>query len=481
MSEAATIFALASGAGRAGVAVIRISGPAAGAGLTALTGRDLPAPRSASRRRLAHSDGQPLDDALALWFPAPASFTGEDVVELHVHGCHAVIAAVAQALIDKGFRLAGPGEFSRRAFENGKLDLTAAEGIADLVDAETEGQRRQALRQMQGGLALLYDGWRSRLLSALALLDAEIDFPDEDLPHGVASRAAPIVAALADDMANHLADSGRGERVRDGYRIAIIGPPNAGKSSLLNALARREAAIVSDVAGTTRDVVEVRLVLAGFAVWIADTAGLREARDAIESEGVKRALARAEDADLRIGVSEAGAPVEARLADALRAGDILVRSKADLRPALLEADLEADPAADPAADPVADPGPGAWPGRAAGLAPTDDGRPLGLPPGQDLHLVSVRSGTGMAALDAALSARVARDLAHDEAPALTRARHRTAVIEAERALRRADPSMGAELAAEDVRLAARAIGRLTGRIDVEDVLGEIFASFCIGK
>lgn len=435
MSHQATIFALASGAGRAGVAVIRVSGPDAGAGLAALTDAPLPAPRVATRRTLSGSDNLPLDEALVLWFPAPASFTGEDVAELQVHGGAAVIAAVTETLIQQGFRIAAPGEFSRRAFENGKLDLTAAEGIADLVDAETEGQRRQALRQMQGGLAAVYDDWRARLLSALALLDAEIDFPDEDLPAGVASRAMPIVAELADDMAHHLDDGSRGERVRDGYRIAIVGPPNAGKSSLLNALARREAAIVSDVPGTTRDVVEVRLVLAGFPVWIADTAGLREARDAIESEGVRRALARAEAADLRIGVVEAGAAIDPRLAATMQAGDLMVRSKADL-------------------------------GGAAG-------------PGS--YAVSTLTGAGLSALEAALSARVVRDLAQDEAPALTRARHRTAVAEALVALRRADPARGAELAAEDVRLAARAIGRLTGRIDVEDVLGEIFASFCIGK
>ena len=440
MTEPATIFALASGAGRAGVAVIRISGPRAGAGLVALTGHDLPSRRHAVRRRLADANGEMLDDVLALWFPAPASFTGEDVVELHVHGGQAVIAAVSEALINQGFRLAMPGEFSRRAFENGKLDLTAAEAIADLVDAETEGQRRQALRQMRGALAELYDGWRARLLSALALLEAEIDFPDEDLPEGVASRATPLIATLADDMAAHLADGARGERVRDGYRVAIIGPPNAGKSSLLNALARRDAAIVSAVPGTTRDVVEVRLVLAGFPVWIADTAGLREARDAIESEGVRRALARAEAADLRIGLAEAGGAIDPRLSEALRGGDFLVWSKTDLRP-----------------------------GDAA----------LGLPGAA--FPVSALTGAGLPALEAALAARVLSDLASDEAPALTRARHRLAVEDAEAALRRADPARGAELAAEDVRLAARALGRLTGRIDVEDVLGEIFASFCIGK
>jgi tRNA modification GTPase len=435
---AATIYALASGAGRAGVAVIRASGPAAGDALAALAW-PLPAPRTAALRRLRDRAGDPLDDALILWFPGPASFTGEDVAEFHIHGGAAVIAAVATALRAEGLRLAEPGEFTRRAFDNGKLDLTGAEGLADLVDAETEGQRRQALRQAEGGLAALYDGWRERLLEGIALLEAEIDFPDEDLPAGVASRAAPIFAALADAMTAHLADSHRGERVRDGYRIAIIGAPNAGKSSLLNALARREAAIVSDIPGTTRDVVEVRLALAGFPVWLADTAGLRAASDAVESEGVRRALERAADADLRLGVVETGRAPEPALLAALQPGDVLVWSKADL------------------------------------------GAPGTTPAGLTALSASVRSGEGLDALEALLADRVAADLASTETPALTRARHREAVETALEALYRALHAPAAELAAEDARLAARALGRLTGRIDVEDVLGAIFSRFCIGK
>jgi tRNA modification GTPase len=303
-----TIAALATGAGRAGVAVIRLSGPDAGATLSALTARDLPKPRMATREAFCDPrTGVSLDDGLALWFPGPHSFTGEDVVELHIHGGPAVIAAVIDAALSQpGVRPAEPGEYTRRAFENGKLDLAEAEGLADLVDAETEGQRRQALRQRRGALSAVYEGWRARLIEGAALIEAEIDFPDEDLPAALAQRAGPILQALADDMGQHLNDAHRGERIRDGFRIAIIGPPNAGKSSLLNALAQREAAIVSDIPGTTRDIVEVRLVLAGFPVWIADTAGLREAADAIEAEGVRRALARAEEADLRIGVVEAG-------------------------------------------------------------------------------------------------------------------------------------------------------------------------------
>ena len=444
MIGAATIFALASGAGRAGVAVIRVSGADAGRAVAALTGKGPPDPRLAARRRFVGADGALLDDGLLLWFPAPASFTGEDVAELHVHGGAAVIEAIAGALQALGLRLAEPGEFTRRAFENGKLDLTAAEAIADLVDAETEGQRRQALRQMQGALAAVYDGWRARLLTILALIEAEIDFPDEDLPDALAARTKPELAALTAEMDAHLADHARGERVRDGYRIAIIGAPNAGKSSLLNALAQREAAIVSDTPGTTRDVVEVRLVLAGYPVWLADTAGLREAADAIESEGVRRALARAEKADLRIALAEAGSTALApQLADALKDGDFLLASKADLGGAAVSVSIDVERLA-----------------------------------------ISTTTGAGMADLLERVTRRVAAALGETEAPALTRHRHREAVRETCDHLRRAQDAFaagGAEFVAEDVRLAARALGRLTGCIDVEDVLGEIFASFCIGK
>jgi tRNA modification GTPase len=436
-SPANTIAALASGPGRAGVAVLRVSGPSAGAALLALAG-PLPKPRIATLRTLMHK-GEKLDSALALWLPGPASFTGEDVAELHIHGGPAVIEAVLGALLAQpDLRLAEPGEFTRRAFAHGKMDLTQAEALADLVEAETEGQRRQALAQMAGALGGLYENWRTRLTRLMALLEAEIDFPDEDLPAGLSGRALAILKPLQADMADHLADHGRGERVRDGYRVAIIGAPNAGKSSLLNALARREAAIVSDIPGTTRDVVEVRLVLAGFPVWIADTAGLREAADAIEAEGVRRALARAEAADLRIGALDGADPTGAgrALNGVIGPGDLTVWTKADL----------------------AEPGPGA-------LA------------------VSTRTGQGLAQLEALLAARIAADLGGREAPALTRARHRAGVEAALAALGRAEAAaaLGVELAAEEARTAAAALGRLTGRIDVEDILGEIFASFCIGK
>ena len=445
-----TIVALATGAGRAGVAVIRLSGPAAGATLSALTARDLPKPRTATREAFCDPrTGVSLDDGLALWFPGPHSFTGEDVVELHIHGGPAVIAAVIDAALSQpGVRPAEPGEYTRRAFENGKLDLAEAEGLADLVDAETEGQRRQALRQRRGALSAVYEGWRSRLIEAAALIEAEIDFPDEDLPGALAQRAGPILQALADDVGRHLDDAHRGERIRDGFRIAIIGPPNAGKSSLLNALAQREAAIVSDIPGTTRDVVEVRLVLVGFPVWLADTAGLREAADAIEAEGVRRALARAEEADLRIGVVDAGADAPGSITSVLGPNDLLVRSKLDL------------------------------------YGPPASRRPTPAHAGETpaVH-VSATTGAGLRELEALIAAKVTNALGREEAPVLTRARHRRLVEEARAALLRAIPALeaGPELAAEDVRVAADQIGRLTGRIDVEDLLGEIFSSFCIGK
>ncbi len=460
-----TIAALATGAGRAGVAVIRLSGPAAGATLSALTARDLPKPRMATREAFCDPrTGVSLDDGLALWFPGPHSFTGEDVVELHIHGGPAVIAAVIDAALSQpGVRPAEPGEYTRRAFENGKLDLAEAEGLADLVDAETEGQRRQALRQRRGALSAVYEGWRGKLIEAAALIEAEIDFPDEDLPGALAQRAGPILQALADDMGHHLNDAHRGERIRDGFRIAIIGPPNAGKSSLLNALAQREAAIVSDIPGTTRDVVEVRLVLAGFPVWIADTAGLREAADAIEAEGVRRALERAEEADLRVLAVESKTDGSDLARQMLRRGDIWLYTKRDLhwppeheipgftRRASFEAALRALPQVE--ANP---PGPISF---------------------------SVRDEIDVANLVDHLAARVHSDLGREEAPVLTRARHRRLVEEARTALLRAIPALevSPELAAEDARVAADQIGRLTGRIDVEDLLSEIFSSFCIGK
>ncbi|PHY13655.1 tRNA uridine-5-carboxymethylaminomethyl(34) synthesis GTPase MnmE, partial [Caulobacter sp. B11] len=291
-----TIYAPATGAGRAAVAVIRVSGPGSRQAVLALAGR-VPRPRQAVLRRLRHG-GADLDEALVLWFEAPASYTGEDSAEFHVHGGRAVVAAVLEALAAQGLRMAEPGEFTRRAFENGKLDLAQAEGVADLIDAETDAQRRQALGQLGGALGQRYDRWRDLLIHALAMLEAAVDFPDEELPEDVAERARPGLRALLSEIDEALADAVRGRKVREGYRIALVGAPNAGKSTLLNGLAERDAAIVTATPGTTRDIIEVPLVLGGYKVLVADTAGLRVTEDSIEAEGVRRARAWAAEADL---------------------------------------------------------------------------------------------------------------------------------------------------------------------------------------
>ncbi|MGE5475301.1 MAG: tRNA uridine-5-carboxymethylaminomethyl(34) synthesis GTPase MnmE [Bacteroidales bacterium] len=437
-----TIFALASAPGRGGVAVFRLSGPRAPEVLRALSGRNLPPPRKAVRVRLAHG-GDDIDDGLALLFPAPNSFTGEDVVELHVHGGRAVAAAVAAALVSLGLTPAEPGEFSKRAFLNGKLDLTRAEAIADLVDAETAAQRRQALRQLDGGLAALAEGWRAELVRALALMEAVIDFSDEGVPDSLVGEVAAAVTRLGTDMRGHLVQGQRSERLRDGIHIAILGAPNAGKSSLLNRLAGREAAIVSSTAGTTRDIIEVHLDLHGWPVVLADTAGLRDAAEEIEAEGIRRALARAEAADLKLAVFDAALlPDWDKATRAIVDGDTLVVANK--------------------ADTVAAPPPEQLDGRRV------------LP-------VSARTGEGLDGLLAALEAEVASRYAVSAAPALTRARHRAAVEECLAALGRFDPEAEIELAAEDLRLAAAAIGRITGRVDVDELLDVVFREFCIGK
>lgn len=434
-----TIYALASAAGRAGVAVWRLSGGRAAEVLTTLTGRPPPAPRRATRVRLVDpGSGEIIDDGLAVWFPAPRSFTGEDVVELHLHGGRAVAQALAESLGRLGLRPAEPGEFSRRAFLNGKMDLTQAEAVADLVDAETAAQRRQALRQMDGGLARLAESWRGQVIGLLARLEAEIDFADEDIPAGLLEQVAGGVAALAGELATHLADNHRGERLRDGIHIAILGAPNAGKSSLLNRLAGRDAAIVSAQAGTTRDVIEVHLDLGGWPVVLADTAGLREAACDVEAEGVRRALARAEAADLKLAVLD-GATLDSATLAVIDDATLVVANKADI---------------------------GECPDQVAG-------RPV--------LAVSARTGQGIEAMVRVLEDEVAARFAVTSAPMLTRARHRAAVEECREALVRFDPRAGAELAAEDLRLAARAIGRISGRIEVDDILDVIFREFCIGK
>ena len=442
-----TIFALATAAGRAAVAVVRISGPRSSEILQALAA-PLPAPRRAAVRRLRGSDGHVLDEALVLWLPGPGSFTGEDSAELHLHGGRAGVEAVSGALAALGLRLAEPGEFSRRAFQNGKLDLTQAEAIADLVDAETDGQRRQALGQLEGGLSARYEAWRRRLIEALARLEAAVDFPDEDLPEALSTEVGRRVSALADELGAVLADEGRGERVREGYRIALVGAPNAGKSSLLNRLAGREAAIVTATPGTTRDVIEVPAVIAGFKVLFADMAGLRESADPIEVEGVRRARAWAEGADLRLWVVDRSADGQWPLGVGVtQARDILLLNKAD-QPCGSDAAVVRSPAAN----------------------------------GLEVLEVSATDGQGLDGLWSVLSERV-RQLGGGDFPAVTRIRHRRHLEEAVLALRRAEQGLAIspELGAEDLRHAGLALGRIAGRIDAEQVLDEVFSSFCIGK
>jgi len=534
-----TIYALSSGRPPAAIAVVRISGPRAGAALKALTGR-IPDPRKAALARVRGRDGEIVDQALALWFPGPQSETGEDVAELQLHGGHAVVAAVFAALAQiDGLRPAEAGEFTRRAFENGKLDLTAVEGLADLVMAETEGQRRQAFRQMTGALRDRAENWRTQLIQALALVEARIDFSDEaDVPQDLVTPALQIARSLEGDIASVLAEGNRGERLREGFVVAIAGPPNAGKSTLLNRIAKREAAIVSPYAGTTRDVIEVHLDLGGLPVTFLDTAGIRETDDPVEREGVRRARERAAGADLILWIVEAGetsrpdeagngmrpdvagnasrssddagnigrspsagAGITSRSLGGRETGGVthlpsdvgvllskeseltpvwLIRNKIDLQQWLIqrnEQSVQQEGRSEPS---------------------VRVNRPLrnmvnkGLTGKSEIELISnesefgisAKTGEGFDVLLNALARHAEKFLAGAESAVVTRERHRRTLQDALTALRRAlvpELSNREDLLAEELRLAARALGRLTGRVDVDDVLDVIFRDFCIGK
>ncbi|MFM1976666.1 MAG: hypothetical protein RL145_1512 [Pseudomonadota bacterium] len=435
---ASTIVALASGPGPAGVSIIRLSGPNCETVAQRLIG-GVPPPRQAKLAKLRDWSGEPIDNSLVIFFPGPRSFTGEDVLELHVHGGRAVVRDTIEACLGiSGVRLAEAGEFSRRAFIHGKMDLTAAEGLADLVEAETAAQRRQALRQMEGELADEVGRWREAVIDCLADAEGDIDFPDEDLPPGLSERARKRIEELKARLEGYLVESRRAERVRNGFQVAIVGKPNAGKSSLINQLVRRDAAIVSAIPGTTRDIVEVRLILCGMVVLISDTAGLRESEDLIEAEGVRRARQRAEEADLRLGLITDHADKH-EFADLIRDGDLWLLGQSD----------RVD-----------------WASPIAGEL-----------------VVSSVSRQGLDTLEAIITERAQADLGKSEAAPLTRLRHQEAVRDGIEALERAlTASVHApELVAEDLRLAARALGRVTGRVDMEDVLDRLFSQFCIGK
>lgn len=443
-----TIFALATAPGRAAVAVVRLSGPGTRTILAGIGGAALK-PRTAALRTLTDPAGESLDRALVLWFPGPASYTGEDCGELHVHGGAAVVDGVMAALTVLGARLAEPGEFTRRAFENGKLDLDQAEAVADLVNAETAAQARQAVAQLGGSLGDRYKAWRRQVTAILARLEAAVDFPDEEVPAEVRWQARAPLEALIRELDEALADGARGRRVREGYRVAIVGAPNAGKSSFFNVMLRRDAAIVTATPGATRDVIEAPLRIGGYSVVIADMAGLRESGEPIEAEGVRRARAWAAAADLRIWVVDRAAQDEAweGVLDLLQPHDLCLINKADLALS------------------------------AAGVKAAATARRLGL----ETATASLCGGDG-GAIWTILSRRVTRDLTGTDFPATTRARHGRHLSEARDNLARAAGMLDEpELAAEDVRLAARSLRRVTGEIGVEDVLGEVFASFCIGK
>lgn len=447
MSAGDVIFACATAPGPAGVAIVRVSGMSAAEVFPHLTGRPPPDPRRASLRRLTDPhDGALLDQALTLWFPAPHSFTGEDMAELHLHGGAAVITGVVNTLARmKGFRPAEAGEFTRRAFRNGKLDLTEAEGLGDLIAADTAAARRQALWQLEGGLSALYADWRERLAIRLAFAEASLDFADEPLPDNLEEANREAILALRSELEAQLETNRPTERMRDGLYVALVGSPNVGKSSLLNALAGREAAIVTDIPGTTRDIMEVRLEIGGYPILVADTAGLRESDDRVEQEGMRRARAAATNADVVVTVADCTNWPDSLLDSPDRIAEkdwpnLTFWNKSDMSRA---------------PSPFSEADPAVW--------------------------GSAKTGAGLDRLEAALRQRASKAIDEGPPPAITQVRHRAALQDCVAALRRWEHAPAPELAAEDLRLAMRSLGRVVGLVDVEDVLDRIFSAFCIGK
>lgn len=434
-----TICALATGQPPAAIATLRISGPQTRAIIANLISPSELIARRATLVTLRSEQGKVVDQGLAVFMPGPGSYTGEDTLELSLHGGRVITELALEAIMSAGARLAEPGEFTRRAFEAGKLDLTRAEAVADLIDAETEAQLNQAQKQMDGALETLYSGWREQLTNCLALLEASIDFPDEeDAPDRVDGPVYEMISHLESNLKDALKEGNITERIRDGFKVTILGKPNAGKSTLLNRLAGRDAAIVTDIPGTTRDVVEVRLVLGGHLVWVSDTAGLRETEDVVEAEGVRRARKAANEADIRIWMYDARESFES---DGVQPGDIVIANKSDL---VVSRDVS-----------------------------------------REILLLSAKTGTGVSEVEATLIDRI-RDLtAGVSAPMITRARHRQGIERAlshlQMAKQHLDHGSGAEFTSEEVRLASRELGTLTGHVDPDTVLGAVFSSFCIGK
>ncbi|MEM7328652.1 MAG: tRNA uridine-5-carboxymethylaminomethyl(34) synthesis GTPase MnmE [Pseudomonadota bacterium] len=434
-----TICALASGPPPAAISILRVSGPQVQEIIAARFSATTLVPRHATLVDVFDAEGEVIDSGLAVFMPGPASYTGEDTLEISLHGGRIITELALEALMTAGARLAEPGEFTRRAFEHGKLDLTRAEAVADLIDAESQAQLAQALKQMDGALETLYAGWRADLTTCLALLEASIDFPDEeDAPDRVEKPVGESLEGLECELRKALEHGNISERIRDGFKIAILGKPNAGKSTLLNQLAKREAAIVTEIPGTTRDVIEIRLSIGGYLVWISDTAGLRETSDIVEAEGVRRAREAASKADLRIWVFDAqdNPPV-----DGVQPGDLRVANKCDL----------------------VDPG----------------------TVSRETLKITAKAGIGISALETEMISRLNAMTQNIGAPMITRARHRQGIERALTHLVAAQHQLksgsGAEFVAEDVRLASRELGTLTGHINPDTVLGAVFSSFCIGK
>ncbi|MCT4575545.1 MAG: tRNA uridine-5-carboxymethylaminomethyl(34) synthesis GTPase MnmE [Alphaproteobacteria bacterium] len=435
------IYAISSGATKAGVCVIRISGPEAEKSLQVLTNKPLPQHRMASVRYL-YDNEELLDDALVIYFESPKSFTGENVVELHIHGGRAIIDGVLKALSKiNNFRMAEPGEFSRRAFENGKMDLTKAEAIADLIDAETKAQKKQALRQMEGELGRLYEGWRKDLKEIMAYTEAVIDFSDEEID---VDNTSPKIKRVLQEIDNHLNDNGRGEKLREGLSIAILGAPNAGKSQLMNAIAKREVAIVSDTAGTTRDVIDVHLDLNGYPAIISDTAGIREADNEIEHEGILRALKKAENADIKVVMFDCSKDVDDTSLDLIDEDSIVVINKCDLEK-------------------------------------KENSYKAVCAKASDVIEISALKGMNLDVLLSKLEQETESRLFSAGSASVTRERHRKFLQNAVESLNRAIENNVLELQAEDVRLAIREIGKITGSVEIEELLDIIFSDFCIGK
>ena len=439
-----TIYAPASATAKAGITVIRISGPNTKYAIECL-GSNVGQPRFAKLAKIFHPQTKNLiDECVTIYYQEPASFTGEDIVEMNIHGGRAVLDLTLDALSKiQGLRVAEPGEFSKRRFMNGKMDLTQAEGLMDLINAETEAQHKQALKQLAGELGSLYESWRAQLLKLMSLIEAYIDFPDEDLPADIIKNITKQVSFLNTEITDHLSDNQKGEKLREGFYIAIIGETNVGKSSLMNALAKRDVAIVSDIAGTTRDIIEIRLNIAGYLVTIADTAGLRTSNDFLEKEGINRTLDRAKNADLKILVLDAEkyhhTPQE--LLDLINENTVIVINKIDLF----------------------------------------DEVKLSKIINRKAILISAKNGTGLNNLLQEINEYVLNFFSITDAPLITRQRHRENLERCKTCLEMFNLEKDIELAAEDLRLASRYLSSLTGKIDVESVLGEIFSNFCIGK